>query len=444
MKFRKKFIYVLIIILLLITKNVNAEKVELQVEDILTFTKPEGYNTIQGMTITDKYFVIAVVNETNNTSVFLVYDKATLQEVPTLSKKQTYTIGHVNDMAYYDGKIYISDKNKIYVMNKDTLVKESEIEIPVTGTGIHVDENYYYIRTSTNIILYHQNLEESRSFPIEAKYNPQGISVKGEYILFNIWTGASAVDDYEADTSLINVYKKEGGLNNQFYVKGLGEIEAVEFDGEKEYLLFQKNNEGKIYTPIVKKMYPLNIEIPVVTETIEKEDDKVAKAILKTYDNKEIELTSANGKFQLPEIALEEEGTYKYILTLSETGKKDIEYDKTPIEITVIVEYDASLNQFVGKTSFKNNKDSFEMESIDREALKCQHKEEAYYDNNGHETTKENYEKVCVTVLKKTAAKNDEIENPNTGANLPIVAPFIILSILLVILVLNKNKLYKI
>lgn len=446
--------------------NVNAvtsldELQEVNYQEVLSFEKPAGYDSFQGFTITDKYFVAIAIKDNDTNSAIVVYDKTTKQKANLPQNPiEGYNLSHANDLEYNatTDEIYVVDYQKIHVIDGKTFKEKDSISIPLNPTALAKSNNNYYFYRPREITVYDDALKKVKSFPLNSTLTGQGISVH-DNLLYSAHFEIGRVSTYEPDyngllpagASVVYVYDLDGKLKNTLYfAPGKGELENFEFDGDIPYAFFiTTDGKGHIYTPTFK----------AIKEEISANIDSNNENFLASLSTKNEVLetvTLQNGKFVFSPIAYQNPGTYEYTITkyqqeetnaLTKTALKEEESLKEEINVDVDVKFDASLDKLVATVNYENGKDTFthniasfaaeDEESTDEEVAKngakCTIIDGKYYDNEGKVTTKENYLASC-----------DTVENPKTGAGISILLGVALGVLSVILLSIRKRKFYKV
>jgi len=419
----KKIIYFAISVFLLFPTFVLAledkDAKELTLDEVMEFAKPQGYNSFQGMAITDKYFVVATIIDDNKNTGLLIFDKKT-HELAQLEQNpiDTYQFGHVNDMEYSFAKneIYIIQNNVIHILDADTFVKKESISVSQNFNGIAIDYSTgnYYLRTEKIVYVYTENFDEISHFDITNAYPKQGISLQNQYLFFGCYSNKE-INGVMIE-NIIYVYKN-GKLFNIFSTpEGLGELQAVEFDGDIPYLLFHSlNGKGYIYTP---RYEDITINIHVDDETSD-----ITSAELFSNSEKVENVDKVDGKYTFSPLQFAEPGEYKYIIR--KKSKERTSDDE--IEVNVNIFYDAAQNVLSSNVSYSS---------------------ESFSDVPDNEITDVDSNEVIDTPIRPGESSNETlepgtVENPQTGAYLPWIIIPVGLGVITAIVLYRKKVFFK-
>lgn len=422
----KKFKVILFLFMIFPFISVSAitkeEMQKVSYTKVFEFDIPEGYVNFQGFIITDKYFVVSAYKSDTDVTVIQAYDKSTHKLVKSVSNK---CYGHTNDMAYNSStkEIYIINREKIHVLDENSLEYKKDITINGSYVGIAYDENMdkYYFRNHEKIFVYNQDMEEMNSFPISTNLTRQAISINNNKLFYTCYENGEVSKDQviydgilEQGANLVYVYNLDGTLENVLYIpEGYGELEAMEFDKDgTPYLIFNYEKKGVIYTPKYES----------VSVTLEVGNDKkseIKEATITDLDGYTETVEELDGVFTFSPLTFLYPTTAKY--TVSKTSMLRNSDEEEPIDIDIKIEYDASINALVPTINY--TKKAFEKKEenivpVSGTLQKCEVVDGIYYDPEGKETTKENFERICKTV-----------ENPQTGSYLPFIfLPVLLLS----------------
>lgn len=353
-----KKIIILLSMVLLFPVLVNAEEINMNYQKVFEFSKPEGYSGIQGMIVTDKYFVIAVINSNNKDSALLVYDKVTYKSVKS-APIVIQEIGHANDFAYDEknDEIMIVEGSKIYVLDGKEFNLKRSIDLPKEFMAIDFDENYYYLRDNNTLFTYDKSFNKVNEFNVSTTSARQGISKKGNYIYYSLFDLNS---DGTLGTSYVKVFNLNGEVVNSLnFGSELGEIEAFEFDKEIPYILFWTYDmNGAIYTP---KYEDISESLLVKDET---SGENNQAGLFDEAGNIEVAKLK-DGYYTFQPITYTEPGKYEYYIKKIGDGIQPISENdvENTINVTVNVVYDASVNKLKAiseyeKEGFKEKNDN--------------------------------------------------------------------------------------
>ncbi len=424
----KKFI--LLLFLCLFTPTVaqgltidNVELKPLELEQVLEFNRPEGYNGIQGMAITNKYYVIAAYNSDDTNTALVIIDKKT-KELAKLENNPVidYNFGHANDMEYdsVTNELYIINDNKMHVLNGDTFKQIKEVTLPdnIKVRSIAKDnEGNYYFRNANTSYKYDADLKFASKFSVANLTGYQGVSYQNGKLYYSCYPKLTIED--EKVTNLIYIYDNEKLENILFPPNEYGELEALEFDNGIPYMLYwAKDKVGRIYVPVYKDV---TVNLTVKDKTSDTIDATLSSG------NKIIEqVQKENDKYTFSSLTFSTPGTYRYqIKKVSKTKESNTE----TINIEVKVEYDGAKNELSANVAYEN--DEFKKPVIETPKDEEQNKNENNTDKNNSAENNTN--------------KNDDMkdfENPKTGFKI-MYAIFAALGFVGIMNIYHKKKLYK-
>ena len=280
----KKKIFLITLLLITLTSNVKAEKLgngfknipknqmtEITLKKVLDIPKMDGYGSIQGITATDKYFVIvARRNGADNGNALYVYNKSnyTLANLGTQTNPvKGLDIGHGNDLTYNSKTnkiIAISSSTSLTIINADTFQIEQVITISRDLHSITYDPKkdvYYGAQGDTGVVLDSSFNPLSKEFNLSTNMTRQGMSFyKG--IIYRSCSEAGAVFTYEpyyegilkANENVIYNIDYNGKLYKTWYIAVTdsfpgGEIEGVAFNNGIPHILYNISGRGELYIP---------------------------------------------------------------------------------------------------------------------------------------------------------------------------------------------------
>ena len=423
---------------------------ELKPIKLFDINELENVTKIKSMTITDKYFVILTdyteevttytVDPVEPTALF-IYDKETYERVagPIVFEHE------FRDLTYspLSNKIFLTGEEKYFFeMDPNTFEVQDSIKYDKVLYGIAYRSNQFVITTSSTTELI------NNTFVLEKELNyvtdPSVISAN-QYGYFVSQTLPEDVEEYDLKQG-DNIIYFESLVNQSphiYFIKDIpGTLRIIEFDNETPYLLYQTGfNTGAVY---VLQYDPITteVEIPIISDTLDVKN-MTFKATVKDDTGKEYEITSENGVFYLNDLTFNAPGNYKFYVTQIKDNQ-DIIYDSKDISFTIQVRHQAKLKGeatqiftegtlYIKDVIFEEEKKEFKNEKLDRSMLSCKEIDGKYYNKEGYEVTKEEYLTSCGLV-----------ENPQTGASLPILIMTIGLGIVGIIFYFSKNKIFKI
>ena len=159
-----------------------------------TFKQSNPTNTlsIRDMLVGDKYIILTYESNSNNA---LVYDIEN-DEWSTLTSKFNITLAnsYINVGCYVNGKFYITQRNRLYIINENNMTVDKSIITPYTNidpTTIEHANGILYITMKNSMTLYIYDIKNDRfysnsiPFKIDNKWT-RGASFKGYFFLPNI------------------------------------------------------------------------------------------------------------------------------------------------------------------------------------------------------------------------------------------------------------------
>lgn len=410
--------------------EINIEKLQMHPVKLFDVPKPDGYDGLQGMIITDQYIVVAAVKNDDSSTALIAYDKDThelVTEEPVVSSEY----GHANDMAYIpeSNTIVIADKNHLYLLNGDTLEKINTIELTSNAMGVaYINNSQYLLRDNTSLYYFDGSEMTNLEVDISNTYSQQGISVLDDDIFYSTYV-ASADENFEAETSVIFDYTVNG-LQRVYYIEpGLGELQAYEFDEYEPYFLFQTSDgNGAIYI-LEYEQLTTSFDVAVTSTSLDISSMDF-KAQLKSYDGSLHNSVYNDGKFTFDNISFASPGNYNFTVSqFVDEENISVLYDKKNINFEAQVRYDAASQGLLVSDVVYENENTFNNE-INRDAVACEVFDGIYYDDMGNEVTEEEFMDICKVV-----------ENPQTGSFVPITF-LSILGLLAIGIIFYRKKIF--
>ena len=269
------------------------------------------------------------------------------------------------------------------------------------------------------------------SFDVETNLITQGIKYYNGHIFLTCYENGTT-NEYEsvydgileAGANVIYIYNLDGSLENVYYIPaGYGEIEAIDFQDGKYFLLF--NNPGATQAVF----YTLDTEDFKIDLTIEANDSSLESNLsASVYSLNDELISTSNLKDSLYTFSLtfSDAGVYQYEIKQT-TNARTLAYDSESIPIDVAVDYDILTNSLDGSLGFTSDKQEFANDEI-RANVACEVIDGIFYGPDGEELTEEEFMDICKVV-----------ENPQTGAFIPFTF-LSILGILAIVIILNRKR----
>ncbi len=321
----------------------------------------DGYESFQGMTITDKYIIIAMIKNDNSKSALFVYDKNSYNLVNLENMQnpiETYDIGHANDMTFNKEKneVYIIKGNEIVVIDSETFNQKESIPLSNSYGGITLNKDKQFIFQKNNKIYIMKDNVVQNEFDAITNLTHQNISYFNGNIFHTCYEYGKVglyqpVYDgvYEAGTNLIYVYDESGNQENILFIPtGYGEIEALEFDENGiPFVLFNSPDKyGTVYIPIYNDAV---VKISVSDESTT--DDSTASLVDKNGNIETVNIK--DGVYNFQDLVYYEPGVYEYFV-LKSINNLERTSDES-IRVTVKVTYDATTNQLIANSEYEKS-----------------------------------------------------------------------------------------
>ena len=327
---------------------------------------PDGYSSVQGATITDKYIVVAVIADGKD-AMLIIINKNNYKVEKTITKSN-YDFGHANDLAYNENKkeIYVVNGKKIHVLDSENFKVKSVKEFSNSYSGVDYDSksNEYVISVASKVKRLDKNwnrIGEEVSLFNDDELVPQGIGVLGKNVYYASWVSSAKAkasnsilkynqnvlhvynyDDNESTWKqkikmLLPRYDINGKVKNNSRKNECGELETVFFDGNKIIFMYQHFLGSGIPKRIKFYEQVLGYDVKLDSEVDTYVPDN-SEIVLGLYDEKSNLLGEYKYNFdkkEFPKIKISKEGNY--ILKQIDKGDKRIKYDMTETKIKTII-----------------------------------------------------------------------------------------------------------
>ena len=430
----KKFLNLVFMFILFFPIMVNAlakeDMQQISLAELGSVEKLSSYQGFQGLTITDKYIVVSLSKTDNSSAALIVLDKNTFETVKTI---ESLKYGHANDLAYNKktNEVLVVDGTTIYVLDGDSFEEKEQKTLDTSSSAIDFTDSGYYTLAGKTIRYYDSELNFENSFDVETNLITQGIKYYNGHIFLTCYENGTT-NEYEsvydgileAGANVIYIYNLDGSLENVYYIPaGYGEIEAIDFQDGKYFLLF--NNPGATQAVF----YTLDTEDFKIDLTIEANDSSLESNLsASVYSLNDELISTSNLKDSLYTFSLtfSDAGVYQYEIKQT-TNARTLAYDSESIPIDVAVDYDILTNSLDGSLGFTSDKQEFANDEI-RANVACEVIDGIFYGPDGEELTEEEFMDICKVV-----------ENPQTGAFIPFTF-LSILGILAIVIILNRKR----
>ncbi len=414
-----KKIILMLFLILLIPREVSGltinemEVAQIEYKEILSFDKPEGYVGIQGMAITNKYYVVAVINADETKTALVIIDKKT-KELAALDTNPVidYNFGHANDMEYdsVTNELYIVNNNSLYVLNASTFKLIKEIALPDNLKVMAIakdNQGNYYFRNRDTSYKYDADLKFISKFSVENLSGYQGLAYQNGQMYYSCYPKLT-IEDTKVN-NLIYVYNNEK-LEHIFSAPNeYGELEATEFDNGIPYMLFRSlDKKGRIYIPVYE-----NVSVNL---TVKDQTSDIIDATLSSTNKTLEQVKKENDKYTFSPLTYSEPGTYIYKIEKVSTSKATNASES--INVAVDVKYDGTKNKLVADINYES------------EEFKEAPKDTIVPEDTDKNESKDNKD------------KTNEIENPKTGFKI-IYTILLILGFIIIMNIRSKKRLYK-
>lgn len=249
--------------------NVN-EMTSISLELVYSDSKPEGVGSVQSITITDKYFVVAgrphgtreMGGETNNR--LMIIDRKTLVDATKDFKnaRGTYELGHANGITYNSKTnellvVSLRDRDGHFVRMaridaSDFSLKSTEV-LPASATGIAYDEtnDVYYVRSGSSVRRLNSAFDKVLvEYDISCGLAVQDIGFNDGYIYLTNWANPEHYPEAHTygielnQNTIVKVDSHSGEIDDIYFITSpREELESMDFMNGEAYVLM--NGQGK-------------------------------------------------------------------------------------------------------------------------------------------------------------------------------------------------------
>ena len=268
-------------------KNLNLTAIDVREEHSYLKGQDVLNGNLQGMTITDRYFVMAIAKDNNSASSLYFIDKNTFKIADVITR---YAFTNVSDLAYnkYRDEVIVPYFN--YTDNKShiALIDGSKKKLK---TDVSIDKQYYtltfndkdrnYLAVADELTIYNLGTDynEISNYFLPINYlTHNGIAYYNNHIYFANYEAGNATDKQvtqynssEAGSNLIYVYSNQGELEKTFYLSDMklaDEIKSVAFTSEGEmFLAYDKTNGSIGIAKIIYKSADISYHLNLSSKT---------------------------------------------------------------------------------------------------------------------------------------------------------------------------------
>lgn len=435
-KVLKKIAFLLIFYIVIICpKDIKAltktELKNLNLTRMQTYSLENGFKSVQGGTITDKYIVIAQIYDDSKETALVFINKDSLKKEKIVKK---YKMNHANDMTYNSktNQIIVTGGTgypKLYIINAETFELEKMVITTRGYSSIAYDkenDNYVARRKQTAYIL-DLSFNEQYSFPMLSEdLTAQSFDVhKGKVYYTCYEAGRPTIYQkkysgvLKAKENVVIVYDLEKQTKEKIYYipqvtnEGVypGEVEGIGFIENKMVIWTNKSGTINIFSPVIieeNKVLEVSIKEEQTTIEDQPEENKIEdkEILLELYDKDKLidKAYNENGKFTFNNIYVKKEETIKYDIKLT---SKEYKTNDKQLKITSV--YDPFNNELV-----TNYDESITLLKKGPEDLE---KEETKKETQKEEKTEEKKEKVKQEQKKETKKEKE----PTNGLIEPII-----------------------
>ena len=381
---KKLCLFVLLFFFLFPTIVFSLSKEEMQqvsLKALTTFDIPEGYQGVQGLTITDQYIVASISKKDNSSVALFVFDLHTLKLEKEIENRE---YGHANDLTYDESRneVLVINGKTIHVLDSKTFEEKETRALSTSSSAISKGIGNYIFLAGKTIHVMDDSLQKQSEFAVDTTLLTQGIDIYNDYVFLTCFE-SGVVGPYkptydgilEPGANVIYVYNISGVFQKAFYIPaGYGELESIDFYNGKYYLLFNSPDakNGVLYT--------LNYDSVSVQDSVPMSLDEKSFPLSSfratSYENGEVKnVASLQNQAYAYTYTFAEPGVYEYLIK-QDPSNEYVQYDENPVILSYIVVYDYLDNALNVK---KVNKTIHDFQNkILREKIKCEEKEVIY------------------------------------------------------------------
>jgi len=233
----------------------------LTLEKVFSAKRPEGYGSLQGFTLTDKYFVF-ILNRPgqNDDNRVEIHRRSDFKDITSSFNNPTYDMGHGNDATWNNktNEVLVADSTstrcRLVRLDANTFKKVGTLSLTdaegkaICLTGVAYDETRGVYHGSLGRTIHSFNTDNQLVFSFIERHNQinQGFAYHDGYLYRPTFesAGASSGSTYdgifEKNTTVIYQFGLDGSFTHGYYIDNpLYEVESMAFDEEGiPYLAF--------------------------------------------------------------------------------------------------------------------------------------------------------------------------------------------------------------
>ena len=212
--------------------------------------RPKGMGSLQGFTMTDKYYVLIMrpPGQEDNNRIEIIR-RSDEKDVTKSFGNPTYNMGHGNDATWNSktNEIIVVDGSRKRQVRIDAktfkkkgtmnLVNSKGQALSASGIAYDKERNIYYTASGSSIRTFNTNNKLVSSFSEKHHQTNQGFSYNNGYFYRPTWESAGAYKDaiydgiFKKNTTIIYQFGLNGSFTHAYYIDNpLYEVESMAFD----------------------------------------------------------------------------------------------------------------------------------------------------------------------------------------------------------------------
>ena len=212
--------------------------------------RPKGMGSLQGFTMTDKYYVLIMrpPGQEDNNRIEIIR-RSDEKDVTKSFGNPTYNMGHGNDATWNSktNEIIVVDGSRKRQVRIDAktfkkkgtmnLVNSKGQALSASGIAYDKERNIYYTASGSSIRTFNTNNKLVSSFSEKHHQTNQGFSYNNGYFYRPTWESAGTYKDaiydgiFKKNTTIIYQFGLNGSFTHAYYIDNpLYEVESMAFD----------------------------------------------------------------------------------------------------------------------------------------------------------------------------------------------------------------------
>ena len=250
-----------------LVKYPKSKMTRLTLKKVLSVKRPSGTGSLQGFTMTDKYYVMILLPPGQNDNNHVEIVRRSDNKVMTSSfGNPIYNMGHGNDATWNTktDEIAVMDgsRKQIFRMSAETFKKTGTTRLYNMRGNLHAsaglaydkERNIYYTSGGGYFRTFDTTYHASSGFYEKHNQTDQGLAYNNGYLYLPTWESAGTYRNatydgiFKKNTTVLYQFGRDGSFTHAYYIDNpLYEVESMAFD-ENGVPYFAFNGPSGYYT----------------------------------------------------------------------------------------------------------------------------------------------------------------------------------------------------